>query len=209
MDERVVRLIAITDDMRDGRDGLAARAAAAVRGGATMVQLRLKHVPPRELVEVARALVRLLPVPVVVNDRLDVALAAGAAGAHLGADDVPVLAARAMAPAGFIIGASLGEERELADARLADYVGIGPLFGTQSKADAGPALGAARFARLATLAGRPAVAIGGVTLANAHAAVAAGACGIAVIRAVLAAPDPEGAARALRAAMGDELDVSP
>ena len=209
VDERVIRLIAITDDLRDGNDGLAARAAAAVRGGATMVQLRLKHVAPRELVEVARMLVRALPVPVVVNDRLDVALAAGAAGAHLGADDVPVAAARAMAPAGFLIGSSLGEERELVDARDADYVGIGPLFGTLSKADAGQALGAERFSRLAHLGGRPAVAIGGVTAANAREAIRAGACGIAVIRAILASADPEGAARALRDAMGDQLGVGP
>ncbi|MBI2797324.1 MAG: thiamine phosphate synthase [Gemmatimonadetes bacterium] len=202
-------MIAITDDLRDGHDGLAARAAAAVQGGATMVQLRLKHVAPRELVEVARLLVARLTVPVVVNDRLDVALAAGAAGAHLGADDVPVAAARAMAPPAFVIGASLGEERELADARLADYVGIGPLFGTDSKADAGEAIGPARFQRLARLGARPAVAIGGITPANAHVAIGAGARGIAVIRAIFAAPDPEGAARALRAAMGDQLEVSP
>lgn len=208
VDERVIRLVAITDDVRDGHEGLAARAVAAVRGGATMVQLRLKHVEPRELVEVARLLVRLLPVPVVVNDRLDIALAAGAAGAHLGADDVPVLAARAMVPEGFLIGASLGEERELVDARHADYVGIGPLFGTLSKADAGAALGVERFARLAQLSGRPALAIGGVTPENAREAIRAGACGIAVIRAVMAAPDPEAAARTLRTALDDELETS-
>src|SRR5262249_26341342 len=77
-----LRLIAITDDLRDGVDGLHARAAAAVRGGATMIQLRLKDLDPRDLLVVARALVS-LPVPVIVNDRADVALAAGAAGAHV------------------------------------------------------------------------------------------------------------------------------
>ena len=209
MDEKTIRLIAITDDLRDGREGLAARAAAAVRGGATMVQLRLKHVAPRELVEVARTLVQRLPVPVVVNDRLDVALAAGAAGVHLGADDLAVAAARAMVPPGFVIGASLGEERELGDAQRADYVGIGPLFATMSKRDAGPAIGLPRFTRLANLGARPAVAIGGVTVQNARAAIDAGAHGVAVVRAIFSAPDPEGAARALRVAMGDQLEVSP
>ena len=209
MDERSIRLVAITDDMRDGCEGLAARAAAAVRGGATMVQLRLKHVAPRELVEVARTLVARLPVPLVVNDRLDVALAAGAAGVHLGSDDLPVAAARAMAPPGFVIGASLGDERELDDARLADYVGIGPFFATTSKANAGLPIGPARFSRLASLGGRPALAIGGVTRENARLAIDAGARGVAVIGAIFAAPDPEGAARALRAALGDQLDVSP
>ena len=174
-----------------------------------MVQLRLKHVAPRELVEVARLLVERLTVPLVVNDRLDVALAAGAAGVHLGADDLPVAAARAMAPRGFVIGASLGDERELGDARLADYVGIGPLSATMSKGDAGPAIGAQRFTRLATLGARPAVAIGGLTTGNARVAIDAGAVGIAVVRAIFSVPDPEGAARALRAAMGDQLEVGP
>src|SRR5690242_12695840 len=103
-----LRLVAITDDLRDGTDGLVGRAAAAVRGGATMVQLRLKDIDPRELVQVARALVRALPVPVVVNDRADIALAAAAAGVHVGVDDLPASALRAVVPAGFIIGASVG-----------------------------------------------------------------------------------------------------
>src|SRR5688572_30349016 len=79
-----LRLVAITDDIRDGRDGLVDRASRAVRGGATMVQLRLRDIDARELVDIARALVRALPVPVLVNSRADVALAAGAAGVHLG-----------------------------------------------------------------------------------------------------------------------------
>ena len=207
MDLRLIRLIAITDDLRDGRSGLVARAAAAVSGGATMVQVRLKDVEARELVEVTRALVTALAVPVVVNDRMDVALAAGAAGVHLGADDLPPAAARAIAPEGFIIGSSLGMDSELADARCADYVGIGPVYSTDSKADAGADIGVARFARLATQCARPAVAIGGVTAANVAAVVAVGASGVAVIRAVLSSADPGAAARALRTAMGDGSDI--
>src|SRR5512142_2834523 len=105
-------LIAITDDLRDGRDGLVARAIAAVRGGATMVQLRLKDADARTLVEVARALVAAVPAPVIVNDREDVALVSGAAGVHLGVEDLPVDAVRDIAGEHFIIGGSFGSDDE-------------------------------------------------------------------------------------------------
>ncbi len=206
MDVQALRLIAITDDLRDGPAGLVSRSAAAVRGGATMVQLRLKAVDPRAVVEVARLLVAALPVPVIVNDRVDVALAAGAAGVHLGADDLAPAVARRITPAGFIIGASVGEEREIADAKAADYVGIGPVHPTDSKDDAGMAIGIARFARLMSLCERPAVGIGGIAPANVRAVIASGAAGVAVIRSVLGASDPERAARALRDAMDDIVE---
>lgn len=195
-------LLAITDDLRDGRAGLVARAEAAVRGGATMVQLRLKDVDGRTLVEVARALVAKLSVPVLVNDRADVALAAGAAGVHLGADDLPPRALRRVVPGGFVIGASVGCDAELSQVEGADYVGIGPVFATTSKGDAGEAIGVAEFARLAALAGLPAVAIGGITPENASSVLAAGASGVAVIRALFGAADPSLAARSLRRATG-------
>ena len=201
-DPETLKVLAITDDLRDGRAGLVERAAAAVRGGATMVQLRLKDVDGRTLVEVTRALVETLPVPVLVNDRADVALAAGAAGVHLGADDVPARALRPALPAGFVIGASVGSDAELSQAEGADYVGIGPIFATASKSDAGDAIGVAEFARLARLADRPAVAIGGISAENAAALIAAGARGVAVIRAIFAADDPSAAARSLRRAIG-------
>lgn len=201
-DPETLKLVAITDDLRDGRFGLVARAAAAEQGGATMVQLRLKDVDGRTLVEVARALVTALTVPLVVNDRADVALAAGAAGVHLGADDVPARVLRPALPRGFIIGASVGSEDEVPNAVGADYVGIGPVFATASKSDAGDAIGIGEFARLAGLAGLPSVAIGGMTADNAAALMAAGARGVAVIRAVFAAPDPSSAARSLRRATG-------
>jgi thiamine-phosphate pyrophosphorylase len=195
------RLIAITDDARDGRDGLVARAAAAVRGGATMVQLRLKHTDARTLVDIAQALVAALPVPVVVNDRADVAIASGAAGVHVGTDDIPVAALRRVVPPGFLIGASVGSESEAAQAAGADYAGIGPLHGSASKLDAGMAIGLDGFSRLATQAGLPAIAIGGMTIDTAGRAIQAGAVGIAVIAGIFAGSDPEGAARALREAI--------
>jgi len=195
-----LRLVAITDDLRDGADGLVGRDAAAVRGGATMVQLRLKNVDPRELVRVARALVETVPVPIIVNDRADIAVAAGAAGVHVGVDDVPARALRPVVPAGFIIGASVGNDAEVPFATGADYVGIGPVFSTASKPDAGDAIGAAEFARLARLTGLPAVAIGGIDTTNCRALLDAGANGVAVIRAIFAASDPERAAQALLSA---------
>ena len=147
MDERALRLVAITDDLRDGADGLRARAERAVNGGATMIQLRLKDADARTLVEVAKALVRALPrVPVIVNDRLDVALVAGAAGVHVGPDDLPAAAVRRLVPEGFVVGASVGSDAEIVLARGADYVGIGPLYETASKPDAGRAIGPVAFA---------------------------------------------------------------
>jgi thiamine-phosphate pyrophosphorylase len=203
-DPELLRLVAITDDLRDGRDGLVARARAAARGGATMIQLRLKDAPPRTQVEVARALLAALPaeVPLIVNDRADVALAAGAAGVHVGADDLPAAALRRVVPDGFIIGASVGCDAEVAGASGADYVGIGPVFPTGSKADAGDAIGIAEVARLAARCGLPAVAIGGIDATNAAAVMTSGVRGVAVIRAVFATVDPRDAARAIRSAIG-------
>jgi thiamine-phosphate pyrophosphorylase len=201
-DPETLTLLIITDDLRDGMAGLVARAAAAVRGGATMLQLRLKDADARTQVEVARALIATLPVPVIVNDRADVALAAGAAGVHVGADDLPVDALRRITPPGFIIGASVGSEAEAERADGADYVGIGPVYGTASKDDAGDAIGVDGFARLRARCPAPAVAIGGIDASNAGAVISAGARGIAVIRAVMRAPEPEAAARAIRSAIG-------
>jgi thiamine-phosphate pyrophosphorylase len=203
-DPETLTLVAISDDLRDGRVGLVARAVAAVRGGATMIQLRLKDADARLLVEVARALMGALPpnVPLIVNDRADVALAAGAAGVHVGVEDLPVDAVRRIAPANFIVGASVGCDAEVEGARGADYVGIGPVYDTSSKPDAGVAIGVEEFARLARQTGVPAVAIGGVDASNAAPLIAAGASGVAVIRAVFGAEEPETAARAIRSAIG-------
>ncbi|MEO6525442.1 MAG: thiamine phosphate synthase [Gemmatimonadaceae bacterium] len=198
----MIRLIAITDSLRDGPRGLALRAAAAVEGGATMIQLRLKEESARSLVELARVIRAAAPgVPLVVNDRADVALAAGAAGVHVGVDDLSPAVLRRFVPPGFIIGASVGDDDEVGRAAGADYVGIGPVFATGSKSDAGTAIGPARFAELARRCGLPAVAIGGISAETAPDVVAAGASGIAVISALFGAPDPTRAALDLRAAL--------
>ena len=177
------------------------RSRAVVRGGATCIQLRLKDVSVRETVEVARALIAAAGVPVIVNDRLDVALAAGAAGVHLGADDLPVEAARGIAPAGFIIGASAGNDVELAGAEGADYVGIGPVFASASKPDAGTAIGTTELARLCARAGIPCVGIGGIDAGNARAVIDAGAAGIAAISSLFGSSDPETSARSVARAI--------
>lgn len=206
-DPTTLTLVAITDDLRDGIDGLVARAVLAERGGATMVQLRLKETDARTQVEIARRLVAALAVPVVVNDRADIALAAGASGVHLGADDLPVRLARRIGGVDFIIGASVGEDAEVPGASGADYVGIGPVFGTATKLDAGAAIGVEELARLArACAPAPVVAVGGIGAENVAEVVAAaggaGVRGVAVVRAVFAATAPDDAARTLRRAMG-------
>jgi thiamine-phosphate pyrophosphorylase len=201
-DPASVRLVAITDSLRDGPRGLALRAAAAVAGGATMVQLRLKEESARSLVEIARAIQAMVPdVPLVVNDRADVALAAGAAGVHVGVDDLSPELLRRVVPPGFIIGASVGDDHEVARAAGADYVGIGPVYGTGSKADAGNAIGPARFGELARRCGLPAVAIGGITGERVRDVMSAGAVGVAAISAIFGASDPTLAARAMRRAL--------
>src|SRR5438128_2757958 len=206
---RQLRLMVITDSgLLKGRDPVEiCRRAAAGGEGATIIQVRLKDAPPREVLALARALVGALAVPVIVNDRVDVALAAGAAGAHLGQDDPPLDRLRPHVPPGFLLGLSVGSPAEAERGRAwpADYWSVGPCFATANKPDAGAPLGAEGFGRLAQLApaGTSVIGIGGVTVANAAAVMRAGAAGVAVIGAVWGggATDPGAAARDMRAAI--------
>jgi len=202
LDPTILRLVAITDDGADTRSTLVDRVAASVRGGATSVQVRLKTASPREVVEITRAIMAKVDVPVIVNDRADIALAAGAAGVHVGEADLPVAAVRRFAPADFIIGASLGSDAELPNAKDADYVGIGPVFGSDSKSDAGEAIGVNGFERLAGLVTLPALAVGGITADRAMQIKVHGAVGVAVINAIFKSDDPELATREIAAAIG-------
>lgn len=192
----VLRLLLVTDDdLLAGRD-LVGAVREAVAGGATAVQLRLKRATARELATAGRALMAAVEVPLFVNDRLDVALAIGAAGVHLGPDDVPAARARDLAPPGFLIGASVGLESEIPNGEAADYWGIGPWRVTGTKRDAGAALGAAGFAALRARAGRrPSVAIGGVRVEDVPAILGAGAAGVAVVSGILGTLDVEAATR--------------
>lgn len=191
----------VTDDaLIAGRD-LTAIARAAERGGATAVQLRLKRAGARDLAEAARALVRAVRVPVLVNDRPDVAIAAGAAGVHLGPDDLAVALVRRIAPPGFIVGASVGSADEAAKAAGADYWGVGPWRTTVTKADAGAAIGPEGFARIVALAGGvPCVAVGSVRPDDVPAVRQAGGAGVAVAAGILGAEDVEAAAGRYRTA---------
>lgn len=190
-----VRLMLVTDDHLLASRDLVDIARAAVTSGVSSVQLRLKHRSAREQAALARALVAALDVPVLINDRPDIAIAAGAAGVHLGADDVPVALVRRIAPPGFVIGASVGSVDEAAGAGEADYWGIGPWRLTRTKADAGAGLGPEGFARVVELAkGRPCIAIGAVRPEDAAAIRAAGGSGLAVVSGILAATDVGAAA---------------
>jgi thiamine-phosphate pyrophosphorylase len=186
----------VTDDGLVGDRDLVALALAAERGGASSVQLRLKLASPREQVERARALVAALRIPVLVNDRPDIALAAGASGVHLGPDDLPVALARRVAPPGFIIGASVGSAEEAGLAAEADYWGIGPWRATATKGDAGEALGAEGFRRLVALSGgKPCIAIGGIRPEDVPEVSLVGGAGVAVVSGILGEADVESATR--------------
>src|SRR5438309_5990273 len=197
-----LRLMVITDaGVLKGRDPVeACRRAAA--GGGTMIQVRLKDAPPEEVVALARALVGALAVPVIVNDRVDVALAAGAAGAHLGQEDPPLDRLRPHVPPDFLLGLSVGSPAAAEPGRAlpADYWSVGPCFAPATKSDAGPPLGPAGFAAVARLGPTdvPVIGIGGITAANAGSL--SRAAGVAVAAAVWRASDPAAATGALRAA---------
>lgn len=200
-DLRQLRLMLVSERRLCGARGLADVVAAAVRGGVSCVQLREKTMDARELVALARALrdqLAPLGVPLIVNDRLDLALAAGADGVHLGQSDLPVADARRLWPQG-LIGLSIenAEQLRTAEALAIDYYGASPVFATPTKTDTAPALGLQGLAALRALTRRPLLAIGGITAANAAAVREAGADGLAVVSALCAAPDPEAAARAL------------
>lgn len=181
--------------------------AAAVDGGVDLVQLREKHSDTRTLYERARALKDLLDprgVPLIVNDRLDVALAVDAAGVHLGQEDMPPDVARRVMGPGPIIGLSVSDAAEAAtaDPAVVDYTGIGAVYATGTKADAGAAIGPAGVRELRAQVAMPSVAIGGISARNAPELRGTGVEGIAVVSAIAGADDPTAAARELRAAFG-------
>ena len=199
---RRLELIVVTDARCGEGRKLVDVVRAALRGGAPAIQLRAKTEPARETVALARALreeTRAAGALLFVNDRLDVALVAGADGAHVGEDDIPVLAARRIVPPRFLLGRSVETPEQALRAREdgADYVGVGPVYETASKDDAGLPVGLARISAVADAAGVPVVAIGGIDEENAADVARAGAAGVAVIRAVMQAPDPEEAVREL------------
>jgi thiamine-phosphate pyrophosphorylase len=203
-----LRLNAIVDPERDGGHDLAELALKCAQGGATLIQLRDKHGDTGAMVEKARAIKKVLApfgATFVVNDRIDVALAAGADGVHIGPDDMAVADARRLLGPGAIIGLSIKSvaEAEAAPVELIDYVGSGGVYVTLSKEQKKPPIGPQGLARIIAVlkrrkAAMPVCGIAGVDATNAAEVIAAGADGVAVISALSLAPDAAAAARTLR-----------
>lgn len=198
-----LRLIVVADPSATGGRPLLEVAKSALAGGAPALQLRCKEAPTRAIVELGTALCaesHRYGALFFVNDRIDVALAVAADGAHLGDDDLPLSAAREMTPPGFLLGRSVDVVDDVAPAIAAgaDYLGVGPVRATSNKPDAGRPIGVEGVARVVAAAGTvPVVAIGGVRAAEAAAVSAVGAAGVAVIGSVMRAADPAAAAKAL------------
>lgn len=192
-----LRLMLVTDDrLLAGRD-LVEVATRAVRGGVTSIQLRLKLQPAGALVLLARQLSQALPVPILINDRPDIAAAVGC-GVHLGPDDLAPQLARGILPPGTVMGTSVGSAQEAEDAGngMADYWGVGPWRTTTTKGDAGTAIGPGGFQQVVALAGgRPCIAIGGILPEDISAVLASGGVGVAVVSGILGVDDIEAAAR--------------
>ncbi len=209
-----LRLIVITDEASVRPRALSDVVREALAAGAPTIQLRLKGASARELLEAARTLmplVRSAGALFIVNDRLDVALAAGADGVHLGPDDPPVTDARAVAAEalgaaanGFVLGCSLDtpDAAARAEAEGADYLGVGAVYATANKSDAGDVIGLEGLKRVVEAVSIPVVAIGGITPERADVVAESGACGAAVIGAVMGSPGPAEAVRALLSPFG-------
>lgn len=195
-------LYVIVDPSACGPQDPRAVAAAAIRGGADAIQLRDKTATGRSLIETATHLLtitRPAGIPLIVNDRVDVAYAAQADGVHLGQDDVPLKAARAILGARRIVGKSTHslEQAVAAEREGADYIGVGPIFSTPTKPD-DPSVGVELIRQVASRITIPFVCIGGIDAGNAAQVRAAGGRCIAVVRAVCAAKHPEAAAARLK-----------
>lgn len=174
----------------------------AVKGGVSWVQLREKHLDTKAFVERAFLLKKILSplgIPLIINDRIDVALAVDADGVHLGQSDMPVVLARKILPGGKLIGLSIEHPHQLLAAAEApvDYLGVGPIFPTLTKNDAAPAWGIEELKAFCTLTRHKIVAIGGIQLHNAELLQGTGISGIAVVSAICSAKDPRKAAEAL------------
>lgn len=198
---RRLRLVVLTDRASAHPRNVLDIATEALAAGAPAIQLREKHLPPRDLLPLARRLrivTRAASALLFVNDRLDLALAVQADGVHLGPDDLPVAAARTVAPHGFLVGfsASDPDAARAAEAGGADYIGCGAVYSTSTKAKVDSPIGTKGLSRVTSAVSIPVVGIGGITPARVGSVLRTGAAGAAVARAVMAAPDPSAAVRA-------------
>jgi thiamine-phosphate pyrophosphorylase len=206
MMKQIGKLHILTDTVLQSRFSHMEITRLAIAGGADTIQYRQKSGSTRQMIEIARNMKRLCSeagVMFIVNDRLDVAIAAEADGVHLGQDDFPIPMARELLGEGRIIGgsaATLDEARKCLS-EGADYVGFGPVYPTSSKDDAGPVSGIDILKQVVEIVPLPIIAIGGVGAENTAIVIRAGAHGIAVISAVCCQDDPEESTRALYQAL--------
>lgn len=199
-------LYLVTDSELCADRGVQATVRMAIEGGVSAVQLRDKDASTRELAQLALALLEILKkrqIPLIINDRLDVALATGADGVHLGQSDLDARAARKIAGPRFIIGQTVSRTEEIERANTLpvstlDYLGIGPIFHTTTKIGARDALGLETVSALRKTTHFPCIGIGGISIENAGLAWSTGLDGLAVVSAICAAIDPKSAAEAIR-----------
>lgn len=175
----------------------------AVKGGVTMVQLREKDCSTREFINLASALMqqlKVLHIPLIINDRIDVALAVDADGVHIGQNDMPYKLARKLLGPDKIIGLSVESSEQVKEANILDidYIGISPVFGTPTKTDTSEPFGLKGTAEAVKLSRHPAVGIGGINEKNAFEVMQTGLNGIAVVSGICSAPDPAEAAKRLK-----------
>lgn len=195
-----LRLYLVTDQQSLRGRSLTDVVLAAVQGGVTCVQLREKDLCSRDFVALALVVKDLLApmgVPLVINDRIDVALACGAQGVHLGQSDMPIELARQMLPPEVFIGLSVESLNDVTHAagQPVDYLGVSPIYATPTKTDTAAPWGLAGLRQVRAMTALPLVAIGGVHLSNAAEVLLAGADGLAVVSAICSAQDPNAAAQ--------------
>lgn len=207
--KQIGRLHVLTDTILQSRFSHLELVRMAIKGGADTIQFRQKVGATREMIEIVRQLKQLCldsGVTLIVNDRVDIAIAAEADGVHLGQNDFPIPQARKLLGESRIIGGSAAtlEEAQKCLVEGADYIGFGPVYPTTSKADADPVTGIKLLKQTVEAIPLPIIAIGGISADNTAEVIRAGARGIAVISAVCCQEDPEQATRALRQALQAE-----
>jgi len=208
--KKIGRLHVLTDIQVQHRFTHVHLAEMAIAGGADTIQFRQKQGNMREMIGIARdmkSLCKKAGVTLIVNDRIDIAIAAEANGVHLGQDDFPITLARRLLGNDKIIGGSARNLEEALECvnQGADYIGFGPVYSTLSKEDAGTATGIELLKEISETISIPVIAIGGIGPVNIHEVIRSGAHGIAVISAVCCNPDPEQATRILKEAMNYDV----
>ena len=203
MNKDQLKLYLVTDRRMIGERSLEDIVVDAVRGGVSMVQLREKDTDTRDFLQIANGLLSVLSplgIPLIINDRVDIALACGADGVHLGQSDMPYEDARRLLGDGRIIGLSAENiaQVESANSLDVDYIGISPVFSTRTKTDTMQPFGLDGLRSAAGISKHPLVAIGGINSSNASAVMRSGATGIAVVSAIMGSASPYEAAKELR-----------